>query len=874
MKALAGKRNWFQKLGDGIKNFAHGVASAMIPGAIPAQINAKANLAIQQRREELQVEEMKLAVLRHEDNKRFQENVAQVNYQRNRSLQQFNQAANEKLAQENYQRNLEIQWNNQAFQEKMAQLSHENQQKLERHRAMVQLAIQEENINFQKWRLEKEKALQLQIIGIRQEFEREIARYNRETALNNIREQRRQANSPIALVSDDLLESPYRDGTMPLQILLSPPELNYDSFGQKSFGFKIENHLAEELRQFLDIYYPFNGEDRQTQLLDGAWVSKKFRGGGGIKSLFSQLKTIPIVVLESEVDSDYLNFRVAYWRGDGNEYQYRSILSNFPYRDFLYESARERARKWQAMKQLLLTKGRTPENVKAIGGDSDFNLFILQEEQQLLNEGFDLDDSDIKKQYRVNEKDFQKLHQFLITCHCLTVSVIADIHYLSSGKNLTPLLPSLLQELLEDVPDSSELQTTMLDWLLTIYNQMYEKLEEVLHSWIPELILQFAVVLTSLEDKSYAIQQGKQSVKAWLQLRGMETIERKSLHSIVTKDDEPYFKYLQEFLAKVEDINDLSEAKILLEAWLILQDLGIVKDKSTVSTDDFFQASNNNAVDIFNEAVEFSENKQYDKALACYDKCLELKPDNSSAWYNRGGALWALNRHEEAITSYNKALKIDPNMYMAWIQKAWSLTSLNRKEEAIASYDKAFKIKNNDAMPWILRGQLLLSLERYEEALESYNTASKLELDSSNWDINGNWKADIWYKQGLIFGMIKKYDEEIAAYDQAISLQPNYALFWYLRGEAYRNYSLVGENRIDVNRLQSAIDSYTQAVVLDAENADAFFQRGLCCQVINQKERAVESYKKAAKIYYAKGEVDDYSKALENLDKLLKQKAV
>jgi hypothetical protein len=450
------------------------------------------------------------------------------------------------------------------------------------------LAVQDKNINFQKWKLAEEKALQLQIINIRQEFDREIARYNRETALTTIREQRKLANSPITLVSDDLLESPYRDGvTMPLRIFLSPPELNYDSFGQQSFGFKIENQLAEELRQFLDAYYPFNGKNRQTQLLGGAWVSKKFSKDSGIQALWSQLKAVPTVVLESEVDGNYLNFRVAYWRGDSSEYQYKSILSGFPYRDFLYDSVRERARKWQIMKQLLLAKGKTSETVKAIGGDNEFNLFILQEEQQLLNEGFDLSNLDIQKQYKVSETDFQKLHKYLITCHCLTASVIADIHYLAPGTNVTPLLPTLLEDLLKDVPDSNELQTSMLDWLLTIYNQMYERLEEVMAGWIPELILQFAVALTSLEDKSYAKQQAEQSVKAWLRLHGMETLDRKSLHSIVTKDDEPYFKSLQEFLEKVKDNEGLTQLNRLLESWSILDEFGIVQDSPKVNTNDF-----------------------------------------------------------------------------------------------------------------------------------------------------------------------------------------------------------------------------------------------------------------------------------------------
>jgi hypothetical protein len=354
MEALPGKRNWFQKAVDGVKNFVHTVALAATPGGFSSTIIAGSNLEIQERREELQREEMMLSYLKYQDNK----------------------VVEKEKGEENHRRNLEIQKYNQEFQEKMAQLSHENQQKLEEYRAMVQVAIQDKNINFQKWKLEEEKALQLQIINLRQDFDREIAKYNRETALTTIREQRRLANSPITLVSDDLLESPYREGNMPLRILLSPPELNYDSFGQQSFGFKIENQLAEELRQFLDTNYSFNGANRQTQLLDGAWISKKFRGGAGIQALWSQLKAVPTVVLESDVDGNYLNFRVAYWRGDSSEYQYKTILSNFPYRDFLYDSVRERARQWQAMKQLLLAKGKTPEMLKAIGGDMEFNLFI------------------------------------------------------------------------------------------------------------------------------------------------------------------------------------------------------------------------------------------------------------------------------------------------------------------------------------------------------------------------------------------------------------------------------------------------------------------------------------------------------------------
>ncbi len=316
MKNLPGKENWFQKAFNGLKSFATKVAVAQVPGGLSGKMISEANIQIQERREALQTAQMQLSWVQHQDNLALRE-----------SLEKDRQAAMEKLAAVNHERSLEIQ-----------KRSQEHQKELEEYRATIQVALQEKNLDFQRWRLQEEKELQLRIVNLRHQLDFEIAKYNRETALNTIREQRRLANSPINLVPDDLLESPYFDGQMPLRILLSPPELNSDNFGQKSLGFKIENRLAEELREFLQRNYSFNGEHRRTQLLDGAWVSKKFRGGAGIQSLHSQLKAVPTVVLESEADDSYLNFRVAYWRGDGSEPQQDSILSGFPYREFLYES--------------------------------------------------------------------------------------------------------------------------------------------------------------------------------------------------------------------------------------------------------------------------------------------------------------------------------------------------------------------------------------------------------------------------------------------------------------------------------------------------------------------------------------------------------
>lgn len=202
---------------------------------------------------------------------------------------------------------------NQEFQAALAQLNHEKQRELEEFRQKINLVMQEKNLDFQRWRFEQEKDLQLNIVVLQQEFGRQLAAYHRETAIKSIEEQKRSANSPIWLVASDILNAHQANGTIPLRILLSPPELDYDRLSKQNQGFRIEGHLSEALRQFLSKNYLLNSDLRSTELLDGAWESKKYRGGASIQSLHTTLKGVPILIPESEVDGDYLKFRFAYW---------------------------------------------------------------------------------------------------------------------------------------------------------------------------------------------------------------------------------------------------------------------------------------------------------------------------------------------------------------------------------------------------------------------------------------------------------------------------------------------------------------------------------------------------------------------------------
>lgn len=273
---------------------------------------------------------------------------------------------------------------------------------------------------------------------------------------------------------------------------------------------EVELKLAEGLREFLNQYYSLHSQVRPTEFLGGAWESKRFHSESSIKTLFGMLKSEPSLILESEIDGDCLNFRIAYW-GVGQENYYYKTISRLPYKDIVYNAAKARALEWRKIREALLAIGENPEEINKLGKDNVVNLAILDKEETWKSQGIDI--SKLSLSYHINEQDFEKLYQVLITYHCLVAGWIADAYYLVHY-DVSPLLPELLPSLLKDALDLQLLQAIILG-----YKQVYKALEDKRLHWIPELALQLAQSLSHLPDQSWSKEQVDYSVSSWLQLR-------------------------------------------------------------------------------------------------------------------------------------------------------------------------------------------------------------------------------------------------------------------------------------------------------------------------------------------------------------------
>ena len=140
-------------------------------------------------------------------------------------------------------------------------------------------------------------------------------------------------------------------------------------------------------------------------------------------------------------------------------------------------------------------------------------------------------------------------------------------------------------------------------------------------------------------------------------------------------------------------------------------------------------------------------------------KLIEMNPEY---WNNKGYALYKLERYEEAIGCYDKAIELNPNEPTYWNNKGYVLYSLKRYEEAIKCFDKAIELNPNEPEYWNMKGIALYLLTRYEEAIKSY------------------------FPIILLFGfyILKRYGEAIKCFDKAIKLNPNEPRYWNNKGDA------------------------------------------------------------------------------------------
>jgi superkiller protein 3 len=149
--------------------------------------------------------------------------------------------------------------------------------------------------------------------------------------------------------------------------------------------------------------------------------------------------------------------------------------------------------------------------------------------------------------------------------------------------------------------------------------------------------------------------------------------------------------------------------------------------------------------------------KEYDKAIECFRKAIELDPKNAMAYQNIGGALLMQGKPDESIAAFRTAIQLDPASKLAanaYFGIGKALENQGTPGERIAYFEKAVELDPKHAvahntLAWVLTNCREANFRDPQRGLEVARKAVELAPQSATaWLVlgwayyrAGQWKA-------------------------------------------------------------------------------------------------------------------------------------
>jgi tetratricopeptide (TPR) repeat protein len=129
---------------------------------------------------------------------------------------------------------------------------------------------------------------------------------------------------------------------------------------------------------------------------------------------------------------------------------------------------------------------------------------------------------------------------------------------------------------------------------------------------------------------------------------------------------------------------------------------------------------------------------------------------------------------------------------------------------------------------WLYVGNDHYKAGHCDEAVAAYEQAMRLDPNY----------ALAYSNKGFVLCEFQRYDEALTVYEQAIRLDPDSALAYNNRGQAL----------VNLQRYEEALVAYEQAIRLDPNYVRAYNNKGVVLEKLGRRKEAQQAYKKAQQL--------------------------
>ncbi|MBI4975191.1 tetratricopeptide repeat protein [Candidatus Peregrinibacteria bacterium] len=279
------------------------------------------------------------------------------------------------------------------------------------------------------------------------------------------------------------------------------------------------------------------------------------------------------------------------------------------------------------------------------------------------------------------------------------------------------------------------------------------------------------------------------------------------------------------------------------------------------------------------------KNNNLASAIGNYSSATDLKPDSTDAFLKLGKVYLSLNDPQKAKSAFQKVEKLSPQLIEANLGIAESYLNLRDIESAktiIWKMDKSNpNVKYYTGIILILHKDFAGAKKLFTEISEDASQTQTSGIKENSQVFLEAYKLFSYFKEGeqiFLETLLAKSLTEIGQFESSIPLlydvinqKNNYRDAWTILGYAYLN----------TNKIQDAIDAFSQAESLYPEKPQTLFFLGLAHYANNDIDKAIHYLEKAKEYgFEPKEEIElklgdiyllkkDYSKSAEQYEKVV-----
>ena len=168
--------------------------------------------------------------------------------------------------------------------------------------------------------------------------------------------------------------------------------------------------------------------------------------------------------------------------------------------------------------------------------------------------------------------------------------------------------------------------------------------------------------------------------------------------------------------------------------------------------------------------------RNYDRALAEYNRAINLKSDYAEALFSRGRTYQIKGDFNRAMEDYNRTIILKKDSAAVFNYRGFIYAQRGDHTRALSDYNQAIALKRDYSDALYNRGYSFRIMGQYDRAIEDFNRLIQIEPNN----------ASAYNQRGTAYYYKENDERAIQDFSAAIRIKPDYALAWHNRGTAYR----------------------------------------------------------------------------------------